>query len=496
MESTPSYVEPAQETKGAKLQHFRLAGKDRVWHAAKAVIDGDEVVVTSKAVPEPVGVQYAYSASPIGANLYNRAGLPATPFAYFEGKQLFNEDHHAVIAAAEAKAEAEKSPPAPTPYLRVCAVYRHHGVIQRDLPVPVWGFALPGTEITVVFGQQTKKTVAGEFEFWQVKLDPMSATAKGRDMVITCGNGPTTTVSDIVVGDVWVLTGTRSLTNELVLSRSRVEEKPPRALPLLREFRIKTKARRFRTPRKQQFEIGGDEKYRAFWRPATLAEPNVDTTVAAYYFAAQVQKGNVPLGVITLGADNPPLTWISYEGLKNAAGFKAEWEEQALAHPDTDICKAAVLKYIETVKQYNRDVAALRKAGKELPMELAARPPAFPVPYYNQWASRTETATHTYNFCVSPLTPFAVRGVVWIPGKDNIGEDVSEYCAALNAYAASCAQTYGQEKVLFVYAQPTVELVEGITKPEISDSTSVEFSEWPKSLREIAARLGASTAEK
>ena len=42
--------------------------------------------------PNPVGVQYAYSASPIGANLYNRAGLPATPFAYYGGKALFQAD--------------------------------------------------------------------------------------------------------------------------------------------------------------------------------------------------------------------------------------------------------------------------------------------------------------------------------------------------------------------------------------------------------------------
>lgn len=166
MEGTPTYVEPAEETKGAELSHFRLAGKDRVWHAARAVIDGDEVVVTSQAVPEPVGVQYAYSASPIGANLYNRAGLPATPFAYFQGEQIFNEDTPAVIAAAKAKAEAAKNPPAPKPYLQVSSIYRHHAVLQRDTPVPVWGHARPGTEITVAFGDQTKKTVTGEFERW------------------------------------------------------------------------------------------------------------------------------------------------------------------------------------------------------------------------------------------------------------------------------------------------------------------------------------------
>ena len=74
------------------LRQFRLAGKDKVWRPAQATIDGQEVVVQSEAVPHPLGVQYGYNNSPIGANLYNRAGLPAVAFAYFDGRQMFNED--------------------------------------------------------------------------------------------------------------------------------------------------------------------------------------------------------------------------------------------------------------------------------------------------------------------------------------------------------------------------------------------------------------------
>lgn len=218
--------------------------------------------------------------------------------------------------------------------------------------------------------------------------------------------------------------------------------------------------------------------------------------MAAYHFASQIAKPNVPIGIVSLGAENPPLTWMSYASMQTAKGFEKQRDELNLAYPNTDVCKAAVVKYIETLKQYNRDVAALLKAGKELPDELAASPPSFPQPYYNQWASRTETATHTYNFCISPITPYAVRGVVWIPGKNNIGEDVPKYAAALDAYAKSCAKTYGQEKVSFIYAQPTAELVEGITKPQIKNAMSVEFSEWPKSLQGIAAKLGALAAGK
>jgi len=486
----PGYFEPARETPGEPLKHFRLAGKDRVWHAAEAVIDGDEAVVTSKAVPEPVGVQYAYSAAPMGANLYNRAGLPAAPFAYFDGKQLFNEDLPESIAAAKAAKAAKENPPPRIPYLQVMTPLRPGAVLQRNQPVHVWGFALPGTKVTVTFGGRSKQCVVNEFDQWRVLLDPMPASAKGRVLSVVCDNGPSAAIQDVVVGDVWVLTGSTTVSGEPAFNSRDKNAARPEPIPLLREFKIRTRARRFPTPRKRNMEIGGG-KYRSSWRPAVFTETERDTSMAAYHFAAQAQEKGVPIGIITLGADNPPLTWISYEGLKKAAGFEKERAELDLRYPDTEACKAAVANYIETLKQYCRKIVALRRAGRDIPPELAEKAPAFPEPYYNQWASETETATHTYNFCISPNTPLAVSGVVWIPGPKNMGKDVSRYRAALEAYAASLPETYGQEKVTFLFAQPSAELVKGVGKPRIPNARSVEFNEWPKSLKDIAARLGA-----
>ncbi len=489
----PAYFEPARETQGEKLKHFRLCGKDRVWHDAEAVIEGNEVVVASKAVPEPVGVQYAYSQTPMGANLYNKAGLPATAFAYFEGKQLFQEDLPESIAKAEAGEKAKENPPSLQPYLQVMTPLRNGAVIQRDKPVHVWGFALPGAGVTVSLGDHKKKCVVSEFGQWQVVLDPVPASAKGRELTITCSDGPATTIRDVVVGDVWILTGSTAVSGEAAFSSRNKDAVLPEPIPLLREFKIRTKARRFPSPRKRRMEIGGG-KYVASWRPATFTETERDTSMVAYHFASQVREKNVPIGIITLGADNPPLTWVSYEGMQNAAGFEKERDELNLLYPDTDVCKAAVVKYIETLKGYNRDIIALRKAGRDIPFELSEKAPFFPQPYYNQWARETETATHTYNFCISPNTPLAVSGVVWIPGEKNMGKDLSRYKAALEAYAACLPKIYGQDKVTFVYAHPDAELVEGVTKPRIENSVSVHLNEWPKSLQEVASKLGAATA--
>ena len=65
---------------GGRLQGFRLAGADRVFHPADAVIEGDAIVVRSDAVPAPVAVRYAWSDAPVDANLVGASGLPASPF--------------------------------------------------------------------------------------------------------------------------------------------------------------------------------------------------------------------------------------------------------------------------------------------------------------------------------------------------------------------------------------------------------------------------------
>lgn len=69
------------ETPGAELRGFAIAGSDKRWVWAKARIDGNTVVVSADDVKAPVAVRYAHRANPMGdCNLYNREGLPASPF--------------------------------------------------------------------------------------------------------------------------------------------------------------------------------------------------------------------------------------------------------------------------------------------------------------------------------------------------------------------------------------------------------------------------------
>jgi len=73
-------MEPVQEFADSKIEWFAISGADNRWYYADSVILGNTVVVSSPKVPNPIAVRYAYTANPEGALLYNREGLPASPF--------------------------------------------------------------------------------------------------------------------------------------------------------------------------------------------------------------------------------------------------------------------------------------------------------------------------------------------------------------------------------------------------------------------------------
>jgi sialate O-acetylesterase len=63
-----------------ELKCFEICGIDNVFYPAKATIVNDKIVVAGEKVDHPVAIRYAWANNPEGANLYNKEGLPATPF--------------------------------------------------------------------------------------------------------------------------------------------------------------------------------------------------------------------------------------------------------------------------------------------------------------------------------------------------------------------------------------------------------------------------------
>ncbi|MFK7911142.1 MAG: sialate O-acetylesterase [Akkermansiaceae bacterium] len=484
------FVEPAKPTPGEKLNHFRVCCKDKKWHAAEAKIVGDTVVVSSPKVPSPVGVQYAYNAVPLNSNLYNKAGLPATPFASIDHKLIFEEDDAEKVAAQKARYARYTDPNYPV--FQVAEYYRDGAIIQRDQPIPVWGHANKGVKITVTLGGVTKTAVANDLQQWSVSFPAMKASTEPITLKVTSSHERSRTVKNILVGDLWFLTGSGLLTSELAYNARDKDAKLPEPLPHVREFRRKTKASTSPMPRKRSFETGGG-KYRSSWMTSDFSKEGHGMTMFAYHFAKTLNRKGIPQGFISMSSGRAgrspqmasPLSWTSYQGVKdiNNSAFKARLNELFLQYPNTDVAKSATAKHIEEVKAFVTTITT-SKSG-DLP--LAA--PPFPEAGKSDDVKKDMIPTYAYNWCVSPLTPVAVAGVIWVPSEANIGYTPANYATELEIYAKSLPNTYGQKNIQFIYAQPAESLLKGITRPNISGANSITLKAWPKSLKEIATKL-------
>jgi sialate O-acetylesterase len=72
---------PPVPTPDATIPWLSIQAKDGTWYWAEGKIDGSDLIVSSKEVSDPVAVRYAYTQFPTGCNLYNKDGLPASPFS-------------------------------------------------------------------------------------------------------------------------------------------------------------------------------------------------------------------------------------------------------------------------------------------------------------------------------------------------------------------------------------------------------------------------------
>jgi len=62
--------------------------------------------------------------------------------------------------------------------LRFAKIFTDHTVLQRDMPVPIWGWTEPEVEVTVEFSSQMKRTTTDKTGRWMIRLDSMVAIPK------------------------------------------------------------------------------------------------------------------------------------------------------------------------------------------------------------------------------------------------------------------------------------------------------------------------------
>jgi hypothetical protein len=291
--------------------------------------------------------------------------------------------------------------------VKLNGLFCEHMVLQAGQPVPVWGTAEAGEKVTVEFAGQSKTAEADAAGRWRVTLDPLAVQATPG--VLTARGSDTVTVSDVVVGDVWLASGQSNMGFSLSGASNAAEVLPQAKDELLRFFEVK-KA----TAAEPQTAVSGGK-----WE-TTSPDTAKGFSAVAYFFAREIRaKKGCPVGVIAGAWGGTPIQiWISLAGLK---------KEQANPQLVTDY--AAALKqwqaevqpgFDAVMKQYNEDKAAGKPVGAK--PQPSQPEPQNPDPMgMTSPSKRPHTPTVAFNAMIAPLIPYALRGAIWYQGEENGG---------------------------------------------------------------------------
>jgi sialate O-acetylesterase len=270
-------------------------------------------------------------------------------------------------------------------------------VLQRDLAVPIWGRAAPGETVSVRFAGQTKHGTADAGGHWRVSLDPLTASATPRDLVIAGAN--TITLHDIVVGEVWLCSGqsnmemavgvaTAGAAPESAHDPALAAELPTADFPGIRLFRVEKKRR-------------PADVVSAGWT-ACRGDALARFSAAGFFFGRELHHAlNVPIGLI------------------EAAWGGSRIEEWT---PDAAYARLEPILGAGAAQKFERDASLVGR---------------------------------NYEAMVRPLAPFALRGVLWYQGESQIVAYNDGLCYAdkFSIFVASWRAAWGRPDLPFYSVQ-------------------------------------------
>ena len=188
-------------------------------------------------------------------------------------------------------------------------LFTDHVVLQRDVPVPVWGWTEPGQRVKIAMAGQSVETTADDSGKWMAKLGPYPA---GGPHVLAVTGPKTAEVKDILVGDVWICSGQSNMEWAVKSSNRPAEEIAAANHPRLRLFTV---------PKKIATEptVTVDASWEVC-SPATVGE----FSAVGYFFGRDLQRElNVPIGLIdSTWGGTVAEAWTSAGALDTMKDFK------------------------------------------------------------------------------------------------------------------------------------------------------------------------------
>ena len=274
------------------------------------------------------------------------------------------------------------SPAAPAnAELHLSPMFGDHMVLQREMPVPVWGKADPGEEVTVRFSGQEAKTRSGPDGKWMLRLPAMPASAEGRVMSIE-SEGTKKEFQDVLVGEVWVCSGQSNMQygwgNQ---SQPRFNWGGDADIARLAESAKGLPIRSYEVPPNVSFtpidECAGQ------W------STSLPGSAVAFGFSYHLHKAlNVPVAmIVTCWGSSTIEGWMPVELTNELPHFKKIMDDFQKSQPTRERVENAM------------------KMGIRDGMTFVRKQPNL-----------------LYNAMLHPIIPYGCRGLVWYQGEANAGQ--------------------------------------------------------------------------
>ena len=307
-------------------------------------------------------------------------------------------------------------------------------VLQRDMQVPIWGWASAGEEITITLSTEDEdaeplfstSVVADVEGNWRTKLPAMSA---GGPYTLKITGSNTLELMNVLFGEVWVCSGQSNMEWPVRASRDAEAETAAANYPSIRLFDVS-----HRPSGLLQNDVEAD------WYETT-PETIANFSAVGYYFGRKLYKNlDIPIGLINT-------TWggTRIEPWTPPAGFASVPALEAISKE----IREADANYRQQLPQKMREIEAWIAETREA-LETDARLTEIPE---NRHPLRHQArSTGLYNGMVYPLVPYAIRGAIWYQGESNL-QDGMLYHEKMKALINGWREVWRQGDFPFYFVQ-------------------------------------------
>ena len=319
--------------------------------------------------------------------------------------------------------------------LELAVPFTDNMILQRQTILPVWGFDVPKTKVTVEFAGQKKSAVTDKFGDWIVKLEPLSASLEEREMKISNDREESITLSGVLIGEVWFSSGQsnmvwvagKSMCNELAREISSSKQDIP-----IREINVNTVSALY--PQKRATSDEG-------WKKASSAS---GFSALSLSFAHELYKElNVPIGILLSAHSNTRIeAFAQREAIEAHPNLAKDSELMRKADPLIKEGKDAYELYYEDLKNWQSQAGPIAEKGGKVPTR----------PNLPGIAGMWRGPSQFFNGKIAPVIPYAIRGAIWCQGTSNSG-DGRIYASRMEALVKGWRNAWEMPEMPFYFTQ-------------------------------------------